>query len=179
MTACSQGSVLRLFIHLFIRHTECEPRWVGSGQFLPERTWNLLGKTLRLVLQNIFMWITIRFWQKLFAWMPQMFIKLCAKGHAEEGSRRTSQGTSEVCHGLEGHWPGGMDPWAEGFPTYLMALLHLGKLYLAEFGEGRISLTWWRTFLQKWSFVHHFFEKTGLSLWVLKNEMVDFVGQEA
>lgn len=171
MTACSQGSVLRLLIHLFIRHPECAPRWVGSGQCLPERTWNLLWKTLWLVLQNIFMWITISFCQKLFAWMPQMFIKLCVKGRAEEQSSRTSWGPSGVYHGLECHWPGGMDPWAEWFPT-CVGPSSPWKTILGLIRRGKDQ--------QKWCFfLPCLFRRIGLSLRFLENKMAEFVGKEA
>lgn len=45
----------------------------------PERTWNLLGKTLWLVLPIIFLWITISFCEKLFARMPELVLSSVQK----------------------------------------------------------------------------------------------------
>lgn len=105
--------------------------------------------------------------------MLQPFIKLCARAMLKNGTRWESimRGTSLVYHGMEQHWPRGMDLWVEWFLT-CAGPSSPWKTIMVWFREERISRAWARTSLGKWCFLPQLFQRIGLSLRFLENLQV-------
>lgn len=147
-----------------------------SGQQIvpPERTWNLLGKTLWLVPPIIFLWITISFCEKLFAQMSELVLSSVLKNdtaeHHEGGISCLPWIGNDLAQPVDAcvEWfltcTGTFSPWKT-----ILGLIWGGKnqrsLIMNIFAEVMLFTP--------------SLKRIGLSLRYLENKMAEFAGKEA